>query len=100
MKLPKAQEVAKFLTALAGAGGIAIANGLAKGSVAAWLSVAIGILTAVAVYLVPNAPPAAATDPAEPPVVVQQPSEPVASPPDAQTPQPGLRRPHGGGEPG
>jgi hypothetical protein len=55
-KLPTAAEVAKFLTALAGAGGIIIANGLATGDVARWLSIAISIVTAVAVFLVPNAP--------------------------------------------
>jgi hypothetical protein len=68
-KLPTAAEVAKFLTALAGAGGIAIANGLAVGDVAKWLSIAISIVTAMAVFLVPNTPAATtdktATDPAD-----------------------------------
>jgi uncharacterized membrane protein YphA (DoxX/SURF4 family) len=47
-------RVAKFLTALAGAGAQALALGLVTGPAQSWVSVGIGILTAVAVFLVPN----------------------------------------------
>jgi hypothetical protein len=55
-------RIAKFLTALAGAAGQAIALGLATGTARNILTLAIGTLTAAAVFLVPNttapAPPA------------------------------------------
>lgn len=47
-------RIAKFLTALAGAGAQIIALGLADGTASKWLTVIISILTASAVYLVPN----------------------------------------------
>jgi hypothetical protein len=49
-----ARRVAKFLTALAGAGAQVAALGLVDGPAETWLSVGIGILTAAAVFLVPN----------------------------------------------
>lgn len=49
-------RVAKFLTALAGAGAQALALGLVTGTARDWMAVAIGALTAAAVYLVPNQP--------------------------------------------
>ena len=48
------KRVAKFLTALAGAGAQAITLGLVDGHARDWLSIALGIATAAAVYLVPN----------------------------------------------
>ena len=48
-------RTAKFLTALAGAAAQLLAAGLVAGDAAQGLTVAIGVLTAVAVYLVPNA---------------------------------------------
>jgi hypothetical protein len=63
--LPKAAEVAKFLTALAGAAALIVTQGLATGAVAKWLSIAISIVTAVAVFLVPNTPAAATTKTAD-----------------------------------
>jgi hypothetical protein len=50
------KTVAKFLVALAGVAGIAITQGLVTGSAAKWVAVAISAVSAVAVYLVPNAP--------------------------------------------
>lgn len=47
-------RAAKFLTALAGAGAQIISQGLVDGTAAAWLGVLVGVLTAAAVYLVPN----------------------------------------------
>lgn len=52
-------EIRKFLTALAGVAGTAIAQGLVSGAAAKWLSLAIAATTAVLVYLIPNAPTAA-----------------------------------------
>lgn len=49
-------RVAKFLAALAGAAAQTIALGLVDGHTRDWLTVAIGVLTAGAVYLVPNQP--------------------------------------------
>lgn len=49
------QKVAKFLTALAGAGAQLVGFGLVSGDAQSYLSIGIGLLTAVAVYLVPNA---------------------------------------------
>lgn len=54
------QRAAKFLTALAGAGAQVIALGLVEGDARSWLSVGMGIVTAAAVYLVPNSTAAAA----------------------------------------
>jgi len=51
------RQAAKFLTALAGAGAQIISLGLVKGTTEQWMSVAIGLLTAAAVYMVPNQPP-------------------------------------------
>lgn len=59
-------RAAKFLTALAGAGAQIISQGLVDGAAAAWLGVAVGVLTAAAVYLVPNTPQAAIRRPSLP----------------------------------
>ena len=48
-------RIAKFLTALAGAAAQAVSLGLVDGDARSWATVIIGILTAAAVYLVPNA---------------------------------------------
>jgi hypothetical protein len=48
------RRIAKFLTALAGAGAQILALGLLDDSAEKWVSVAIGVLTAAAVFLVPN----------------------------------------------
>lgn len=47
-------RIAKFLTALAGAAAQAIALGLLDGTARNWITVLISVLTAAAVYLVPN----------------------------------------------
>lgn len=47
-------RVAKFLAALAGAAAQALSLGLVSGTTRGWLTVVIGVLTAAAVYLVPN----------------------------------------------
>lgn len=47
-------KIAKFLTALAGAGAQLITFGLITGTAQNVVSVATGLLTAIAVYLVPN----------------------------------------------
>lgn len=49
-------RIAKFLMALAGAAGQAITLGLATGTARSALTVTIGTLTAIAVFLVPNQP--------------------------------------------
>jgi len=49
-------RIAKFLAALAGAAAQAVTLGLVDGHARDWLTVAIGVLTAGAVYLVPNEP--------------------------------------------
>jgi hypothetical protein len=49
-----ARRIAKFLTALAGAGAQALSLGLVEGHARDWLSIALGLATAAAVYLVPN----------------------------------------------
>jgi hypothetical protein len=61
-------RIAKFLTALAGAAAQAVTLGLATGTARSWLTVAIGVLTAAAVYLVPNQPAAVATLPPADPI--------------------------------
>jgi hypothetical protein len=48
------RRIAKFLTALAGAGAQLLALGLIDGKAENWVSVGIGVLTALAVYLTPN----------------------------------------------
>lgn len=53
-------SIAKFLTAVAGAIGEAISAGLVHGQLLHWLTIAIAIATAAAVYLVPNTAPAVA----------------------------------------
>jgi len=64
----KPASIAKFLTSLAGVAGIAITIGLATGTVAKWVTLAISACTSIAVYLVPNAPaPAADVTPASEP---------------------------------
>ena len=50
--------LAKFLAALAGVAAQAITIGLATGDVAKWVTLAVSLLTAAAVYIVPNQPPA------------------------------------------
>jgi hypothetical protein len=52
-------RAAKFLTALAGAAAQAVSLGLVSGTARSWATVVIGVLTAGAVFLVPNAPAAA-----------------------------------------
>jgi len=47
-------RVAKFLTALAGAGAQILALGLLTGPAQGWLTAAISVITAAAVFLVPN----------------------------------------------
>lgn len=47
-------RIAKFLTAVAGAGAQLVALGLIDGTAENVVSVAIGVLTAAAVFLVPN----------------------------------------------
>lgn len=49
-------RIAKFLAALAGAAVQAISLGLVDGDIRSWVTVAIGLVTAGAVYLVPNQP--------------------------------------------
>lgn len=49
-----AARIAKFLTALAGAGAQLVALGLIDGAAENAVSVGIGVLTALAVFLVPN----------------------------------------------
>ena len=49
-------RIAKFLTALAGAGAQALAFGLATGTTRSLLTVTISTLTAIGVFLVPNQP--------------------------------------------
>lgn len=51
-------RIAKFLTALAGAGGQILTLGLVDGHARDWLSITVGLITAAAVYLVPNQPAA------------------------------------------
>ena len=53
-------RIAKFLTALAGAAAQVISLGLVSGDAQNWVAVVIGVVTAAAVYLVPNQEPAAA----------------------------------------
>lgn len=53
-------RIAKFLTALAGAAAQAISLGLVDGDARNWATVIIGVITAAAVYLVPNQPEAEA----------------------------------------
>lgn len=48
------RSIAKFLTALAGAGAQVLALGLLDEGVENIVAVAIGLLTAAAVFLVPN----------------------------------------------
>lgn len=48
------RRIAKFLTALAGAGAQLLALGLIDGPAENVVSIAIGVLTAAAVFLVPN----------------------------------------------
>lgn len=50
-------QAAKFLVALAGAVTQIIGQGLIDGDAAQWLSIIAGVLTAIAVYMVPNAKP-------------------------------------------
>jgi len=57
----KIAQAAKFLTALAGALAQALTLGLVAGAARGWATVVVGVLTAAAVYLVPNQP---ATGPA------------------------------------
>lgn len=53
--------VAKFIAALIGAAGSVLSAGVLPDSVAKWVAVGIAALTAIAVYLVPNAPKPAPT---------------------------------------
>jgi hypothetical protein len=49
-----AQRIAKFLTALAGAGAQVLALGLLTGPAQGWVTVGVAALTAAAVFAVPN----------------------------------------------
>jgi hypothetical protein len=49
-------SVRKFLVAVAGVAATAVTEGLVTGSVARWAGIAIAVVTAALVYLVPNAP--------------------------------------------
>ena len=55
------QRAAKFLVALAGAATQVITLGLVAGTAAQWTGLGVGLLTAAAVYLVPNQAPEAST---------------------------------------
>ncbi len=57
----KLKELAKALTAAAGIAGEAINLGLVPKADQHWVTYAITVATAIAVYLVPNATPVAAT---------------------------------------
>lgn len=46
----------KFVTAVAGLAGVLISTGFLSGQTEHWVTVAIGAVTAVLVYLVPNSP--------------------------------------------
>jgi hypothetical protein len=46
--------ISKFLAALTGAAGEAVAAGLINGTDAKWAEIAIGVVTAAVVYLVPS----------------------------------------------
>lgn len=48
------RRIAKFLTALAGAGAQLLALGIIDGPAENVVSIAIGVVTALAVFLVPN----------------------------------------------
>jgi hypothetical protein len=58
--------VRKFLVALAGAASLAVTQGLISGTAAQWVAIAIGLVTAAGVYLVPNRTPTAAVTPPAP----------------------------------
>lgn len=47
-------RVAKFITALAGAGAQVVASGLVDSEAEHWVNIAVAVLTAIAVFLVPN----------------------------------------------
>lgn len=47
-------EAKKFIAAAAGVVGILVSTGLLSGQTEHWVTVAIGAVTAVLVYLVPN----------------------------------------------
>lgn len=44
----------KFIAALAGAAALAVSEGLVPDTVERWITVAIGFLTALGVYAIPN----------------------------------------------
>lgn len=95
-----AGEVAKFITAVVGAAGIAITQGLVQGTTAKWLAIGIAILTAAGVFFVPNASPAPTSDPVEPtepPVQTPEPLPVDSAPVDPDVIPPGTLGPHGGG---
>lgn len=48
------KRIAKFLTALAGAAAQLVALGLLGEDIENWVSIGIGVVTALAVFLVPN----------------------------------------------
>lgn len=48
------KRIAKFVAALAGVAAQVVASGLVDGAAREWMSQGIAILTAVAVFLVPN----------------------------------------------
>lgn len=55
-----ARRYAKFIAALVGAAVQAASLGLVSGDAQSWVTVAVGVLTALGVYQVPNAEPAVA----------------------------------------
>lgn len=46
--------IRKFVAALAGVAAIVVADGLVSGTAARWVTAALGALTALGVYVVPN----------------------------------------------
>ena len=76
-------EVRKFLTAVLGVAGIALSQGLIQGTAAKWVSIGIGLVTALGVYYVPNAQPTPSTVPLDivPPAPPSTPPTPPSTPP-------------------
>jgi hypothetical protein len=99
-------EIAKFVTAVVGALGVALSAGILTGGTQQYVTIAVSVLTALGVFLVPNAakapkplapvpaaeaivaaaavaPPAAAPAPSMPAAEVVPPVAPPAPPPAA-----------------
>lgn len=60
------RNVAKFLVALAGLAGEALSLGLVPSADVKWVTGAVGLVTAVSVYLVPNSAPSTPPTPPTP----------------------------------